>query len=90
MIGKTESLKFRTSAKRASGKAVRYQVIDSANICGITLKQFLSHVLTKRDLTVYLSKYLKDYFEDSNLQYVLSYDNKSVGYSNELLKHDHK
>ena len=90
MIGKTESLKFRTSAKTASGKAVRYQVIDSTNICGITLKQFLSHVLTKRDLTVYLSKYVNDYFEDSNLQCLLSYDNKSVGYSNELQEQDHE
>ena len=58
------------------------------------MKQFLSHVLTKRDLTVYLSKYLKDYFEDSNHQYVLSYENKSVsniaGYSDELQEHDHE
>ena len=39
-------------------------------------------------------KYLKDYFEDSNRQYVLSYENKSVsnivGYSNELEEHDHE
>ena len=34
----------------------------------ITLEQFLSHVLTKKDLTVYLSKYLKNYFEDYNCQ----------------------
>ena len=58
------------------------------------MKQFLLHVLTKRDLTVYLSKYLKDYFEDSNHQYVLSYKNKSVsnfaGYSKELQEHDHE
>ena len=48
------------------------------------MKQFLSHVLTKRDLTFY--------FEDSNRQYVLSYKNKSVsntvGYPNELQEHD--
>ena len=91
---KTESLKSRTRAKRTSGKAVRYQVIDSASIYGITLKQFLSHVLTKRDLTVYLSQYLKDYFEDSNRQQALSYETKSVsnivGYSNELQEHDHE
>ena len=89
---KAESMKSRTRAKRISRKAVRYQVIDSTNICDITLIQLLSHVLTKRDLTVFLSKYLKDYFEDSNHQYVLSYENKSVsntvGYSNELLEHD--
>ena len=47
-----ESLKSRTRAKRTSGKAVRYQVIDSTNICRITLKQLLAYVLTKRDLTV--------------------------------------
>ena len=46
---KTESLNSRTRAKRTSGKAVRYQVIDSINVCCITKKQFLSHVLTKRD-----------------------------------------
>ena len=89
-----ESLKSRTRAKRTSGKAVRYQVIDSTNIYSITVKQFLSHGLTKRDLTVYLSKYLKDYFEDSNRPYVLSYGNKSVsnivGYSNELQGHDYE
>ena len=48
----------------------------------------------KEGLTVYLSKYLKDYFEDSNRQYVLSYENKSVsnvvGCSNELQEHDHE
>ena len=56
------------------------------------MKQFLSHVLTKRDLTIYLSKYLKDYCEDSNHQYVLLYKNKSVsnnvGYSNKLQEYD--
>ena len=91
---KTEPLKPRTWAKTTFGKTVRYQVIDSANICSITLKQLLSHVLTKRDLTVYLSKYLKDYFEDSNGQYVLLYENKSVsnivGCSNELQEHNHE
>ena len=78
---------------RTSGKTVRYQ-IDSKNICSITLKQFLSHVLTKKDLTVYLSKYLKDYFEDSNRQYVLSYEKKMLiillVYSNELQEHYHE
>ena len=58
------------------------------------MKQLLSPVLTKRDLTVYLSKYLKDYFEDSNGQYVLLYENKSVsnivGCSNELQEHNHE
>ena len=57
---KTDSLKVRTRVKRTSGKNVRYQVIDSTNICGISLKQLLLYVLTKRDLTVYLSKYLED------------------------------
>ena len=75
---KMESLNSRTMAKRTSGKATRYQVIDSNNICGITKKKFLSHVSTKRDLAVDLSIYLKDYFEDSNCQYVSSYENKSV------------
>ena len=41
-----------------------------------------------------LSKYLKDFFEDSNPQYVLSYENKSLSnildYSNELQKPDHE
>ena len=58
------------------------------------MKQFLSHVLTKKDLTVYLSKYLKDYFEDSNRQYVLSYEKKMLiillVYSNELQEHYHE
>ena len=87
---KTDSLKSRTRVKRTSRKNVRYQVIDSTNICGILLKQLLSYVLTKRDLTVYLSKYFKDYFKDSNCQYVLLYENKSVSYSNKLHKHDCK
>ena len=75
---KMESLKSRTRAKRTSGKAVRYQVIDSTNIYSITVKQFLSHGLTKRDLTVYLSKYLKDYFEDSNRQYAYCHTKTKV------------
>ena len=58
------------------------------------MKQFLSNVLTKRDLTAHSSKYLKDYFEDSNRKYVLLHENKSVsntvGYSNKLLEHDHE
>ena len=87
---KTDSLKSRTRAKRTSGKNVRYQVIDTTNICGISLKQLLSYVLTKWDLTVYLSKYLQDYFKDSNRQYVLLYENESVSFSNKLHEHDCK
>ena len=73
---------------------VVYSVLRCTNICCITLKQFLSHVLIKRDLTVYLSKHLKDYFEDSNRQYAYCHTKTSVsnivGYLNELQEHDHE
>ena len=90
---KTKSLKSRTIAKRKSGKAVRYQVIDSTNICGITLKQFLSHVLTKRHLTVFYQNISRISLKilTLNMFYHMKTSLSNIlDHSNELQKPDHE
>ena len=87
-----DSLKSRTRHKRTSGNEVRYQVSDVANIENTTLKQFLSHVDTKQDLTTYLTKYVKD--DDRRKKYVVTHDLISESdidnYADDMKSHDHE
>ena len=54
------SLKDLTRHKRTQGKSQRYKISSDANIEGITMKMLLSHVLTKRDLTMFLGDELAE------------------------------
>ena len=88
-----ESLKARTRSKRTSGHEVRYQISDNTNISNIQLKQLLSHIDTKQDLTVYLANHTIEALEEVGKRYVVTYDTLSKTNIDEfadLLKHDHE
>ena len=89
-----DSLKARTRHKRTSGNEIRYQVSDVTNIENITLKQFLSHIDTKQDLTNYLTKYAKDHLHNRGKKYVVTHDLTSesniVNYADDMKSHDHE
>ena len=80
--------------KRTSGNEVRYQVSDVTNIENITLKQFLSHVDTKQDLTTYLTKYVKDDLHKRAKKYVVTHDLISESNidndADDMKSHDHE
>ena len=45
------------SRKEQCRRQIKYIIMDSAPLEGITLKYFLSHIETKSDLTTYLAEY---------------------------------
>ena len=69
------SLKNYTRSKRHKGEAVHYKVYDSTQIGHLTSKQFLSSVKTKNELTIYLSKKLKDQL---NVDFVIVFGNTCI------------
>lgn len=89
-----DSLKERTRKKRTSGKEVRYKVSDSTNIANITLKQLLSHIETKQQLTKYLAKYFIEIITSTNKRYVVTYDKISESNIQDSIEdvatHDHE
>ena len=89
-----ESLKARTRSKRTSGKEVRYKLSDVTDISNIRLKQLLSHIDTKQDLTIYLSNHTAKALEEINKRYVITFDTKSITnldqFPEELRRHDHE
>jgi hypothetical protein len=89
-----DSLKERTRKKRTSGKEVRYKVSYSTNIANITLKELLSHIETKQQLTEYLAKHFIYIFSSTNKRYVVSYDTLTESNCQELIDgmaiHDHE
>ena len=71
-----ESLKAKTRNKRTSGKEVRYKISDVTDISNIRLKQLLSHIDTKQDLTIYLSNHTAKALEEINKRYVITFGHK--------------
>ena len=73
---------------------IRYKVSDVTNIKHISLKQFLSHIDTKQDLTVYLSKYIAVALEKAEKCFVITYDLVSItniqNIDENLKSHDHE
>ena len=67
-----ESLKSGTRTGRTGGKTVRYKISDDTVIEHLTIKQFLSDIKTKQDLTKYLSMKLYDVFQ--NVAFAVSYE----------------
>lgn len=88
------SLKSRTRKKRTSGDEVRYKISDTAHIGNTSLKQLLGHIETKQDLTIYLSKYAKQAFEDKSIDFAITYDKITEtnleNFPDELRNHDHE
>ena len=89
-----QSLKSRARKKRTSGNKVRYKVSHDGNIDNVRLKQLLTHIETKRDLTIYLPVYSQQVLQKDGLKYSITYDMITVtnipDFSMELTKHDHE
>ena len=45
----SDSLKLSTREKRNTAMPVQYEVLDSTSLVNLTLKKFLSDILTKQD-----------------------------------------
>ena len=89
-----ESLKARTRSKRTSGHEVKYRISDVTNISNISLKQLLSHIDTKQDLTIYLSNHTVEALEEINKRYVVTVDTISrtniEQFPEDMRQHDHE
>ena len=83
------SLKERTREKRTAGKSTRYIIIDSTSVVGVPLKQLLSDIQTKQDITVYFAEHIISILQNMGKSFVIVYETKSVtniaGYPNEKL-----
>ena len=86
------SLKERTREKRSGGKATRYIIKDSTSLVGVKMKELLSHILTKKDLTIYLAEHCVDVLSKVGKQFVVVFDTKCITnipqYPEELLQHN--
>lgn len=69
-----QSLKSRTRSKRTAGYQVRYKITDTTDISNVSLKQFLSHIETKQELTIYLAKLARFAFESEEITFTITYD----------------
>ena len=88
------SLKSRTRHHRTSGKEVRYRVKNETSIANTSLKQFLSHADTKQDLTIFLSHKVVERFISLGINFVVTFDTKSLTNIDDLEMnlnvHDHE
>ena len=66
--------------------------IDKSKV--IPLKKFLSHVKTKQDLTIYLSKNVIKDFIQIKIEFVVTYDlcseSNIPAYPSSMMRHDHE
>ena len=89
-----DSLKSRTRSKRTSGNEVKYHISHGTNISNIPLKQLLSHIETKKSLTIYLAQYAKAALNRQGFKYCVTYDQLSdtnmIDFTEELRSHDHE
>ena len=73
---------------------VRYHIMDSTSLKNITLKQLLSHSLTKHELTVYFSDKLLRYSSrtENMFQVIVAYSNKCKSHFSDVthLKSTHE
>ena len=88
------SLKARTRRHRTSGKEVRYKVCDETKLTHTNLKQFLSHIETKQELTIYLASKAIDQLSVGEKQFAVTYNTMSTtnieGLTIDLQLHDHE
>lgn len=69
---------------------MKYKISDNTDISNIPLKQFISHVETKHELTVYLSKLVQLEFEEINLAYTITFDRQCESNFVDKFSHDHE
>ena len=55
-------------------KEVRYKISDVTDLSNVRLRQPLSHIDTKQDLTIYLSNHTAKPLEEINNRYVIAFD----------------
>ena len=67
------SLKEQCREKRTSGRLIKYIIRDSTPLEGITLKDFLSHIEIKSDLTTYLAEYCVKELKKADKRFVIVY-----------------
>ena len=73
------SLKSATRQKRQKNKKItEFVKQDDTCLRKVKLSGFLSHIDTKKTLTTYLTEKAITYLETCNVQYVVSFDNKTV------------
>ena len=72
------SIKECTREKKSGGKATRYIIKDSTSLVGTKMKEFLSHILTKKDLIIYLAEHSVDVLNNVGKQFVVVFDRKCI------------
>ena len=74
-----DSLKSSTRQKRQKNKQItEFVVKDDTDLQKVKMSEFLSHIDTKRALTVYLAEKAASYLQTIDVNYVISADNKTV------------
>ena len=68
------SLKEQTREKRTKGKVVHFKISDDTKIENFSMKVFLSHIKTKKELTKYLTEKFIDTMESIGKESVVVYD----------------
>ena len=91
----TTSLKEKTREKRTAGNEIKYRVSDNTNIANVPLKQCLSHIDTKAELTTYLSEKILSHFQNKgDKRFVVVHDTVAESnfedFSEDLKQHDHE
>ena len=88
------SLKEQCHENRTSGRQIKYIIRDSTPLEGITLKDFLSHIETKSDLTTYLAEYCVKELKKADKKFVVVYQTSCVtnieNYPSDLEYHNHE
>ena len=72
------SLKSKTRNDRTNSAKIQYKVDDSAIIKHLKTSEFLSHIKTKQNMTVYLSQKLETALTKTNISCVINYKNKCL------------
>ena len=69
----TDSLKNATQKKRTGGVQKQYNVRDNTALDKTSMKDFLSHIETKKQLTVYLGHYISQALSTAGKRFAVSY-----------------
>ena len=72
------SLKPKTKNDRINSTEIQYKVDDSTIIKYLKTSEFLSHIKTKQNMTVYLSQKLETALTKTNISCVINYKNKCL------------
>ena len=71
-------MKSKTRNDRTNSTQIQYKVDDSTIIKYLKTSEFLSHIKTKQDINVHLTKKLETALTKTNISYVICYKNKCL------------